>query len=130
MKYLIDTSVILELLLEQEGADAAQNFLEQNVEFPIFISDFSLHSIGIILFRSGKSGRFAKFVEDAVEKGNLMVLGLVEADMREVVRIHHSIGLDFDDAYQCAIARKFGLKIVSLDRTPECRVIPGKTGPR
>jgi predicted nucleic acid-binding protein len=51
--YLVDTNVFLEILLTQEKQDACRKFLETNVG-SLFISDFSLHSIGVILFRNNK----------------------------------------------------------------------------
>lgn len=47
--YLIDTSVFLEVLLTQDKKEKCKKFLSDNLE-ELNISDFSLHSIGIILF--------------------------------------------------------------------------------
>ena len=48
--YLIDTNVLLELLLEQEEADQAEQFLRAIPGQQLYISEFALYSIGIILF--------------------------------------------------------------------------------
>ncbi len=47
MKYLLDTNIWLELLLNQENADTVSLFLDKTPSDLIAISDFSLHSIGI-----------------------------------------------------------------------------------
>jgi uncharacterized protein len=47
--YLIDTNIFLEILLSQKQKDICKEFLVSNIE-QIYISDFSLHSIGVILF--------------------------------------------------------------------------------
>ncbi len=51
MKLLLDTNVFLEILLEQERADEARTLLKKTSEHEFFLSDFSLHSIGLMLFR-------------------------------------------------------------------------------
>ena len=51
MKLLIDTNIFLEVLLEQVQANDAQALLATVEAHEFFISDFSLHSIGLLLFR-------------------------------------------------------------------------------
>ena len=51
--YLIDTNVFPEVLLAQEKRELCKNFLNANIG-SLYISDFSLHSIGVILFRNGE----------------------------------------------------------------------------
>lgn len=53
--YLLDTSISLELLLDRERADEVAEFLKQEVSGRLYMSDFSLHSIGIILLRQGNT---------------------------------------------------------------------------
>jgi len=47
---LVDTNIFLEILLKQEKSEACKSFLSKN-KGAINISDFTLHSIGVILFR-------------------------------------------------------------------------------
>ena len=47
--YLIDTNIFLEVLLTQEKKETCKKFLDENIK-NLYISDFSLHSIGVILF--------------------------------------------------------------------------------
>ena len=65
--YLIDTNIFLEVLLAQEKKEICKDFLETNFE-NLTISDFFLHSIGVILFRSNKEQVFEEFVRDVIAK--------------------------------------------------------------
>ncbi len=71
--FLIDTNIFLEILLDQERSSECKEFLNKNSE-KIFISDFSLHSIGVILFRNKKREIFLDFVQDVLSK--VEILGL------------------------------------------------------
>ncbi len=55
--YLVDTNIFLEILLGQDKSSVCKDFLNKNDD-KIFISDFSLHSIGVILFRFKKKEIF------------------------------------------------------------------------
>ncbi len=60
MKLLVDTNIFLKVLLEQAREDEARNFLSKADVYEFFISDFALHSIGLILCSSvGKLARSA-----------------------------------------------------------------------
>ena len=48
--YLIDTNIFLEVLLSQERMDICKKILDSNIGNK-YLSDFSLHSIGAILFK-------------------------------------------------------------------------------
>ena len=48
--YLIDTNIFLEILLKQDKSDLCKAILNKNIA-ELNISDFTLHSIGIILFK-------------------------------------------------------------------------------
>ncbi|MBX2964119.1 MAG: hypothetical protein KF687_16530 [Cyclobacteriaceae bacterium] len=48
MKYLADTNIFLEILLGQQNSSLCKEFLT-DIKNEIFISDFSLHTIGVIL---------------------------------------------------------------------------------
>ena len=50
--YLVDTNIFLEILLKQNKSESCKAFLDKNIG-AISISDFTLHSIGVILFRFG-----------------------------------------------------------------------------
>ena len=111
--YLIDTNIFLEILLTQEKQDACRKFLEENVG-SLFISDFSLHSIGVILFRNNREEVFKKFLKDIIP--NLEITTLPKTSYEDLAEIKKKLGLDFDDAYQYQVARKRNLKIVTMDK--------------
>lgn len=58
MKLLLDTNIFLEILLEQEQTMACRRLLSTVNTRSLFISDFSLHSIGLALFRRKRLGAF------------------------------------------------------------------------
>ena len=111
--YLIDTNVFLEILLSQERRETCKRFLDTNIG-SIYITDFSLHSIGVILFRNAKEDIFQKFAEDVIS--NIEVIGLRKELYNELTGIKRTLGLDFDDAYQYRVAKEYGLEIVTMDR--------------
>ncbi len=51
MKVLLDTNIFLEILLAQENAENAKALLIQSAQHEFFITNYSLHSIGLLLFR-------------------------------------------------------------------------------
>lgn len=113
MSYLADTNIFLEILLEQNKNAACKSFLENNSD-KIFISDFSLHSIGVILFRSKRQALFTQFCLDVLPV--LTVLAVASAtDIQDISRISQQYQLDFDDAYQVKICEIFDLELVTMD---------------
>ncbi len=80
----------------------------------IFISDFSIHSIGVILFRNKKEAVFERFVNDVLVK--LEILTLEKEAYKKLSEISKEFNLDFDDAYQFKIAQENNLIIATMDR--------------
>lgn len=111
--YLIDTNIFLEILLSQEKKDICKGFLVSNIE-QIYISNFSLHSIGVILFRNNKESIFNKFVQDIIRK--IKIIALSEELYVNLSDVKEDYGLDFDDAYQFKTAEEYGLSIVTQDK--------------
>ncbi|PNS00309.1 DNA-binding protein [Petrotoga mexicana DSM 14811] len=111
--FLVDTNVFLEILLNQDKKDDCKAFLNNNIG-NLNITDFSLHSIGVILFRYGKEDIFRRFVEDVMPNTKLLFLPMEL--YREVVNVRKILKLDFDDAYQYSIAKYHGLKVVTMDK--------------
>jgi predicted nucleic acid-binding protein len=110
--YLLDTNIFLEILLDQEKSSECKKFLLSN-ENQIFISDFSLHSIGVILFRYKKTKVFNSFLEDVISK--IRVLNLPTSEYKQMVSSINKLKMDFDDLYQYQIAKYFELKVVTMD---------------
>lgn len=111
--FLVDTNVFLEILLSQGKEQGCKKFLDGSIG-NLNITDFSLHSIGVILFRYGKENIFEKFVEDITP--NVKLLSLPIEQYGEVVNVRKSLKLDFDDAYQYSIAKYYGLRVVTMDK--------------
>jgi uncharacterized protein len=73
------------------------------------ITDFSLHSIGVILFRYHKKALFDDFIKDVMPKVDLLSLPL--KSYPDLLAASKSSGLDFDDAYQYCAAECYVLKL-------------------
>ena len=112
MMYPIDSSVFLEVLLTQGKSKICKNFLDSNID-KLHISDFSLHSIGVILFRNKKEEIFQSFVADVIP--SVTIITLPKLSYRNLVETKKKIGLDFDDTYQYMVAKDHELEIVTLD---------------
>ncbi|MGQ9626697.1 MAG: type II toxin-antitoxin system VapC family toxin [Anaerolineae bacterium] len=111
--YLVDANVFLDVLLAQERKEVCKKFLDDNIE-NLYISDFSLHSIGVILFRNNKEDIFHKFIEDILF--NIEVITLGREAYKELATLKKTLGLDFDDVYQYMVAQGYGLEIATMDR--------------
>jgi predicted nucleic acid-binding protein len=116
VKYLVDTNVWLERLLDQEKSSIVESFLEMMPTSQLFISDFALHSIGVIFSRLKKPEVFEMFLSDLFLNGQIERLSLNTVDLFEVVANIARFNLDFDDSYQLTIAQKFDLVVVTFDK--------------
>ena len=110
--YLLDTNIFLEILLRQEKSELCKRFLVEHYG-EVAISNFSLHSIGVILFRHKKYDVFIDFTKDIITKIELVELPsqAYQFSLQSITKYD----LDFDDYYQYAVARYFGMKIVTMD---------------
>jgi len=81
VRLLIDTNIVLELLLGQSRSAEARDLMAKTAEHDLFISDFSLHSIGLLLVRQGKPSAFRQFVSDVVANAGVQVMSLPTEDM-------------------------------------------------
>jgi len=111
--FLVDTNVFLEILLMQDKKESCKKFLDNNIG-NLNLTDFSLYSIGVILFRYGKEDIFQKFVEDVMP--NVKLLSLPMKLYREIVDVRKSLNFDFDDAYQYSTAKYYGLRVATMDK--------------
>lgn len=112
--YLVDTNIFLEALLGQEKKDQVQSFLQTIDLSTIFITDLSLHSIGIILYRLKNFALFSSFLEDIIVDG-IGILSLPPEDLKTLYLTADKFNLDFDDAYQYAVAAKYEMQLISFD---------------
>lgn len=111
---LIDTNIFLEALLGQAKAQAAINFLNAQSPATLFVSDFSLNSIGLKLFRS-KSQHLLEALYMDLEANRVQKLSIESGDVSALVSNAAKWNLDFDDAYQYTLAKKYNLDLVSFD---------------
>ena len=109
----MDTNVFLELLLEQARSAEARQLLEKIEANEFFVSDYALHSIGMLLFRRKQSEVFRRFLADV--NTSLTMVSLTAKDLDRVIDASTAFNLDFDDAYQYTVAGKYDLTIVSFD---------------
>lgn len=113
--YLVDTNVWLERLLDQQRSQEVGLFLERTPPERLCLTDFSFHSIGIILTRLKQSSALVNFVRDIFIEGGVLLVHLEPEDTAGLVQIMERYQLDFDDAYQYLAAEKHRLSLVSFD---------------
>jgi predicted nucleic acid-binding protein len=132
--YIVDTNIWLERLLDQDRSEEVGTFLQRIPGDRIYLTDFTLHSIGIILMKLGESATFRGFVQDVLLDGAVQLVRLQPEDMSSLTDAAAKYGLDFDDAYQYAAADKLDYEIVSFDadfdRTGRGRKAPGEIEPQ
>jgi len=130
MRVLLDTNLFIEVLLDQVNAGEARALLENRKGHELFVSDFALHSIGLLLFRQNQLQVFRQFLQDMINRVGIGLVFLTPSEMESLVDVAAKFKLDFDDAYQYSTAVRHGLKIVSFDadfdRTTEGRLLPSK----
>ena len=113
--YLLDTNIWLERLLDQKNSEDVGKLLSQIGSDQLFITDFSLHSICIVLTRFNRSQTLIDFVQDLFINGAVSLLSLRPQEILLVPRVIDVFSLDFDDAYQYVGAEQKNLVIVSFD---------------
>ena len=91
--YLVDTNIFLEILLQQDKSEKCKTFLNDNLGL-LNISDFSLHSIGVILFRQNQESAFQRFIADTLP--NINLINLPKPLYDELIITRQSQNLDFD----------------------------------
>lgn len=126
--YLFDTNIWLERLLDQENSTVVGELLDQVPLDQLFITDFSFHSICVILTRLKHSQTLVEFIEDVVIDGDIRLLTSPPPEIVQVIDAMERLNLDFDDGYQYVIAEQNNLVIVSFDhdfdKTPLGRKTP------
>ncbi len=113
--YLVDTNIWLERLLEQERSEEVGQFLDETPSDRLFMTDFTFHSIAIILARLGRLDALLEFVRDGFIDGDISVIHLEPGATQEITLAMKQFNLDFDDAYQYVSASKYNLRLLSLD---------------
>ncbi len=113
--FLVDTNIWLELLLEQEKAAEVRAFLQAVDASRLYISEFTLYSIGVIVTRLKRDELFNRFIHDIGVRAPVNRVRLHYGELEQLIGLRQSYRLDFDDAYQYLAAAKYALTIVSFD---------------
>ena len=116
IKYLVDTNIWLELLLNQEKSEVVSEFLTLVPPTQLFVSDFAIHSIGVILSRLKKLDALSLFLNDLFINGQIEQTSLEPLDLIDVTNNIKKYNLDFDDSYQFTVAEKFAMTLVTFDK--------------
>ncbi len=128
--YLVDTNVWLERLLDQVKSEEVGKFIGHMPSERLSITDFTFHSIGVILDKLNRREALRRFVQDVFTNGAVVLVHLGPEDMERLLHVISQFKLDFDDAYQYVAAEKHNLTIVSFDgdfdRTERGKKTPGE----
>lgn len=128
--YLVDTNIWLERLLDQQRSAEVGQFLARVPTEELSMSDFTLHSIGIVLDRLGQRAILPGFVDDLFMQGGITLVSVRPDAIHRLVTVMDQFNLDFDDAYQYVAAERSRLVIVSFDadfdRTDRGRQTPAE----
>jgi predicted nucleic acid-binding protein len=114
--FLLDTNIWLERLLGQGQAEVVSELLDKLSSSDMCMTDFTLHSIGVICNRLKQRDVFIKFVDDVLIDSDVLLVSIPANKMKRVVEIMDRFGLDFDDAYQYVAAEIKRAIIVSFDK--------------
>lgn len=90
--FLVNTNIFLEILLQQSKSQVCKDFLDNNIG-NLHISDYSLHSIGVLLFKQNKESLFLKFLRDTLPKTHLV--SLPKNQYEDVVKTRNRLGPGF-----------------------------------
>jgi len=126
MTITVDTSVFIELLLDQARAEESESLLDEIAKGRVnaVVSHFSVHAIEAMLSTEKNLTSFLKDVESS--KG-LTVYDTTIADEQSVSILSAKIGLDFDDSVQFYVAKRTSSSaIVSFDQHFDKCGIPRK----
>jgi len=114
--YLIDTNIFLEYILRRPHVSQVREFFHHTDPALLHMTDFSLHTLGVIYLREQKAGDFLTFVNEDVLASGIRILSLDPGEFSRIADASTRFHLDFDDAYQYTIADLHNLTIVSYDR--------------
>ncbi len=103
MRLLPDTNIFFEVLLGQEKSEDVKRLLTTRGR-QFYITDFSLHSIGVLLFRKKQSDVLDEFAVNIVGGAGMEMLTIPIDGMGHVTENAARFNLDFDDAFQYSVS--------------------------
>lgn len=128
--YLLDTNIWLERLLGQERSEEVGQMLDTLSSERFLLTDFALHSLGVILGRYKQQATLLVFVQDVLLDSDVVLVSVPPEDISQVIVAMDRFGLDFDDAYQYVAAEREEATIVSFDghfdKTERGRLTPAE----
>jgi len=117
--YLVDTNIFLEVLLSGPRKNECEQFLgylRKGRETGV-ITDFSVHSILVIMEGFGKRGELKIFLQSLLAYEGLNVYATTLVDEVDAIDMSYETNLDLDDAIQYHVASTLNAEaIVSFDR--------------
>ena len=116
--YLIDTNIFLEVLLAQKRKKEAKKFLQyvRDSIITAYFSRFSLYSIELLLTKLKLFDELTTFLIAIKKFKGLRIISTTPTDDLLIVKIIKNTSLDFDDALQYYLVKKYNLDgIVSFD---------------
>jgi len=117
-RYLVDTNIFVEFLLEQERADESLRVMEriERGELEAYITSFALHSIAVILDRRKEIDLLEKFFERVIQAKSLQVYHTEPIEEKNIIALTRTSKLDFDDTLHYFVASKIPATLISFDR--------------
>ena len=96
-KYLIDTNIFLEVLLEQDNKDSCLDLLKliEEGEIHVIVTSFALHSIAIILEKLKGIDSYRDFLGVITASAGLMTYSTTPQDEIEICTISKKFNLTF-----------------------------------
>jgi len=125
--FLIDTNIFLELLLDQERAEEVRNFFERVNPSALFITDFTIYSIGIILTKLQKSDSLKVFLTKVIIESGINNISIDDNELIKMIDDEECKELDFDDSYQYYAAKMLNATIISFDKDFDSTKLGRKT---
>lgn len=116
-RYLIDTNIPLTILLKEEKSEIAKELFQiaSEEKLELYITEFSIHSIGITLGGRKKFSEFNSFLDD-INKRGIKIVRLETKELKEIAEVCKTFKFDFDDAYQYLYTKKKGLILLTWDK--------------
>jgi len=116
--YLVDTNIFLEVLLAGPRKNECEQFLtgiKNGVKMGV-ITDFSVHSILVVMEGVGKRDKLKIFLRSLLAYKGLRVYSTELADEIGAIDVSYEVSLDLDDAIQYHVASELKAEaIVSFD---------------
>jgi predicted nucleic acid-binding protein len=128
LRFLIDTNCFMQIVRSRPVAPDVRALLDQVPRASVVVTDFTVHSLGVVMARFGQLDEYAEFLRDVGIGSEVAVATVAVGQSDLLVAACKAHALDFDDAYQYVAAELHDLKLVSLDadfdRTPNGRLTP------